>query len=43
MDANNTSLIAKNELDHTCMPINSDYSIECAPSVFCRLLVNGKY
>ena len=43
MDANNTNLIAKNSVNHACMSANSDDSIECAPSIYCRLLVNGKY
>ena len=43
MDANNTSLIAKNDIDHTCMAANTDNAIECAPRTYCRILVNTKY
>ena len=43
MDANNTSLIAKNVYDHSCMMANTDDAIECAPRTFCRLLVATKY
>ena len=43
MNANITNLVAKNAIDHTCMPPNTDNAIECAPSIYCRILVVNFY
>ena len=43
MDANITSLISKNVNDHSCMAANTDDAIECAPRIYCRILVGSKY
>ena len=43
MDATVSSLIGKNNIDHYCLAVSMSNAIECAPKVFCRILVGTLY
>ena len=43
MDATISSLIGKNNIDNFCLAVSMGDAIECAPKVFCRILVGTLY
>ena len=43
MDASVSNLIGKNKIDHNCLAVSISDAIECAPKIFCRILVGALY